>query len=721
MCRQVPEILLICEAQLRGLVCFSYLSTGTQHSSDAPWKQRSVNIKKMLPDAKRAGIEQAQAAAVFLFIGAMGNRPSALRHAAEVPPGNEAKAKAGECGRKGERGAFFHEYHPKAAFRSGSGRFVMFFVMATSLGHVWPISLGNYNEELGMNRIVFGSAGALTLLLSAASVNAAPATRIQPAFQSNPDLVRVQLDGIDARPSSELRNRELRDRIELLRRAVRNNIPGADAMLRADRQELMSRQNGTQSPPQQPVAEQPAPEQPVAEEPRRRDRQRAEQPAEQPVVEQPAPEQPVAEQPRRRDRQRAEQPAEQPVVEQPVAEQPRKRDTKRRDAAQEPQLREPIPANPRNTDRAGSDPRLRTLLSDGRPAGQLNDAQLRERIDLARELVQTAGPRQANRIQQVLDADAGELANRIKATTGVDTRQVDANREARRILSDGRDARSLNENDLRQRMQSVRGVLAQGGLAPRFENELRSMLNGDRTELRSRVASREDRRQRDGANSNNRRDQARGNDQGIGRNRDALRRELLDARAERQRRLQNRQNVIVIDRRARYTPLPAIALAEAYDEDVQRQLVAPPSRPIERRYSLQEYRQTPSLRTLMPGIEVDTVKFGFNEDFVREQEIGKLDRIGEILERIIAGNPDEVFLIEGHTDLVGSAAYNEALSLRRAAAIRDALTTYFYIPEKNLEIAGYGEEYPRIPTEFEEPENRRVTIRRITPILYGSR
>ncbi|MCB1450220.1 MAG: OmpA family protein, partial [Nitratireductor sp.] len=422
-----------------------------------------------------------------------------------------------------------------------------------------------------------------------------------------------------------------------------------------------------------------------------------------------------------RDRQRAEQPAEQPVVEQPVAEQPRKRDTKRRDAAQEPQLREPIPANPRNTDRAGSDPRLRTLLSDGRPAGQLNDAQLRERIDLARELVQTAGPRQANRIQQVLDADAGELANRIKATTGVDTRQVDANREARRILSDGRDARSLNENDLRQRMQSVRGVLAQGGLAPRFENELRSMLNGDRTELRSRVASREDRRQRDGANSNNRRDQARGNDQGIGRNRDALRRELLDARAERQRRLQNRQNVIVIDRRARYTPLPAIALAEAYDEDVQRQLVAPPSRPIERRYSLQEYRQTPSLRTLMPGIEVDTVKFGFNEDFVREQEIGKLDRIGEILERIIAGNPDEVFLIEGHTDLVGSAAYNEALSLRRAAAIRDALTTYFYIPEKNLEIAGYGEEYPRIPTEFEEPENRRVTIRRITPILYGSR
>ena len=27
----------------------------------------------------------------------------------------------------------------------------MFFVMATSLGHVWPISLGNYNEEAPNN------------------------------------------------------------------------------------------------------------------------------------------------------------------------------------------------------------------------------------------------------------------------------------------------------------------------------------------------------------------------------------------------------------------------------------------------------------------------------------------------------------------------------------------------------------------------------------------
>ncbi|MEC9343017.1 MAG: OmpA family protein, partial [Pseudomonadota bacterium] len=56
-------------------------------------------------------------------------------------------------------------------------------------------------------------------------------------------------------------------------------------------------------------------------------------------------------------------------------------------------------------------------------------------------------------------------------------------------------------------------------------------------------------------------------------------------------------------------------------------------------------------------------------------------------------------------------------SWRRAAAVRDALTEFFYIPAENLEIIGYGEQFPRIPTEFEEPENRRSTIRRITPVL----
>ena len=139
--------------------------------------------------------------------------------------------------------------------------------------------------------------------------------------------------------------------------------------------------------------------------------------------------------------------------------------------------------------------------------------------------------------------------------------------------------------------------------------------------------------------------------------------------------------------------------------------------PIERRYTVREIERYPAMRQAMPGIEIDSVRFGFNEDFVPEEEIGELSRIGETLEAILRTNPGEVFLIEGHTDAVGSAAYNMDLSRRRAASVKAALTDFFNIGPGSLETAGYGEQFLKIPTPDEEPENRRVTIRRITPLV----
>ena len=119
----------------------------------------------------------------------------------------------------------------------------------------------------------------------------------------------------------------------------------------------------------------------------------------------------------------------------------------------------------------------------------------------------------------------------------------------------------------------------------------------------------------------------------------------------------------------------------------------------------------------MPAIELDTVRFGFDEAFVREEEIAKLERIGEILERVLAARPDEVFLIAGHTDAVGADQYNLELSRKRAAAVKNALTEYFVIAPDNLATVGYGERFLKIPTPDEEAENRRVSVRRVTPLL----
>jgi outer membrane protein OmpA-like peptidoglycan-associated protein len=84
---------------------------------------------------------------------------------------------------------------------------------------------------------------------------------------------------------------------------------------------------------------------------------------------------------------------------------------------------------------------------------------------------------------------------------------------------------------------------------------------------------------------------------------------------------------------------------------------------------------------------------------------------------LIEENPGEVFLIEGHTDAVGDAAYNLALSDRRAESVALALTEYFGVSPANMVLQGYGESDLRVPTSGPERANRRVVVRRITPLL----
>jgi outer membrane protein OmpA-like peptidoglycan-associated protein len=76
-----------------------------------------------------------------------------------------------------------------------------------------------------------------------------------------------------------------------------------------------------------------------------------------------------------------------------------------------------------------------------------------------------------------------------------------------------------------------------------------------------------------------------------------------------------------------------------------------------------------------------------------------------------------VFLIEGHTDAVGSESYNLALSDRRAESVALALTEAFRIPPENLIVQGYGESFLKVQTQAAEERNRRATVRRITPLL----
>ena len=156
---------------------------------------------------------------------------------------------------------------------------------------------------------------------------------------------------------------------------------------------------------------------------------------------------------------------------------------------------------------------------------------------------------------------------------------------------------------------------------------------------------------------------------------------------------------------------------EIDDEELEDYLVAAPRRRIDRRYTIEEIEEEPEIRTAMPAIEIDNIHFGFNESFVREEEVGNLDRIAEVIEKILAAHPGEVFTVEGYTDAVGSDEYNLRLSRARAEAVKKALSTYYVIPARNLKAVGYGERYLKIPTSDAEEENRRVSLRRVTPLV----
>ena len=87
------------------------------------------------------------------------------------------------------------------------------------------------------------------------------------------------------------------------------------------------------------------------------------------------------------------------------------------------------------------------------------------------------------------------------------------------------------------------------------------------------------------------------------------------------------------------------------------------------------------------------------------------------MNRVVRRNPNEVFLIEGYTDAVGSDVDNLTLSDRRAESVSVVLSEQFEVPFENLTTQGYGEEYLKVETDEAEAANRRVAVRRITPLL----
>jgi outer membrane protein OmpA-like peptidoglycan-associated protein len=71
---------------------------------------------------------------------------------------------------------------------------------------------------------------------------------------------------------------------------------------------------------------------------------------------------------------------------------------------------------------------------------------------------------------------------------------------------------------------------------------------------------------------------------------------------------------------------------------------------------------------------------------------------------------DATIVVAGHTDAKGGDKYNERLSDRRAAAVKDYLIDKLHVTEESLTTAGYGKRHLKNPDDPYGSENRRVQI-----------
>jgi OOP family OmpA-OmpF porin len=122
-------------------------------------------------------------------------------------------------------------------------------------------------------------------------------------------------------------------------------------------------------------------------------------------------------------------------------------------------------------------------------------------------------------------------------------------------------------------------------------------------------------------------------------------------------------------------------------------VVVPPPAPAPKPVIIEKGRQTLN------------VEFDFDKSTIKKGYYQDIDNLAQVMKDY----PDINVVIEGHTDSVGTAAYNKKLSQRRAEAVKK------YMVEKGIDVnrlkaQGFGEEKPIASNETKEGrrQNRRV-------------
>jgi len=106
------------------------------------------------------------------------------------------------------------------------------------------------------------------------------------------------------------------------------------------------------------------------------------------------------------------------------------------------------------------------------------------------------------------------------------------------------------------------------------------------------------------------------------------------------------------------------------------------------------------------GRQTLNVEFDFDKSTIKKGYYKDIDDLAKVMKDY----PDLNVVIEGHTDSVGTAAYNKKLSLRRADAVKKYMVEESGIDANRITAKGFGEKNPIASNDTDEgrQQNRRV-------------
>lgn len=150
----------------------------------------------------------------------------------------------------------------------------------------------------------------------------------------------------------------------------------------------------------------------------------------------------------------------------------------------------------------------------------------------------------------------------------------------------------------------------------------------------------------------------------------------------------------------RYTPAPEPVIGDEDMDGVKDNIDRCPGTP--RGHVVDEWGCEKVIR-----LELD-VLFAFDSDKIAPAYEGKIKEVSDLLN----AHPDYTVILEGHTDSVGTAQYNQGLSERRAAAVAKVLMKDG-VAANRISTVGYGKTKPIATNATKEgrAKNRRVDAR----------